>query len=73
MFTVVGGLNCQSNQAEGEALARAEGSLRKSAHWPCGTGRGGETADTEDLKSSGGQPPCGFESRPRHHVPATAI
>ena len=20
-----------------------------------------------DLKFSGGQPPCGFESRPRHH------
>jgi hypothetical protein len=25
-----------------------------------------EAVDTEDLKSSGGQPPCGFESRPRH-------
>ena len=23
-------------------------------------------ADTEDLKSSGSQGPCGFESRPRH-------
>src|ERR1022692_3838186 len=25
-----------------------------------------EVVDTLDLKSSGGQPPCGFESRPRH-------
>ncbi len=25
-----------------------------------------ETVDTEDLKSSGRQLPCGFESRPRH-------
>ena len=24
-------------------------------------------ADTEDLKSSGRQRPCGFESRPRHN------
>ncbi len=24
-------------------------------------------AYAEDLKFSGGQPPCGFESRPRHH------
>jgi hypothetical protein len=24
-------------------------------------------ADTEDLKSSGRQRPCEFESRPRHH------
>src|ERR1039457_264036 len=30
-------------------------------------GRGGEMAYAEDLKFSGGQPPCGFESRPRHH------
>jgi hypothetical protein len=30
--------------------------------------RGGEMADTEDLKSSGAQAPCGFESRPRHHL-----
>jgi hypothetical protein len=30
-------------------------------------------ADTEDLKSSGGQPPCGFESRPRHHLSPTAM
>jgi hypothetical protein len=29
-------------------------------------------ADTEDLKSSGSQGPCGFESRPRHLVPATS-
>src|SRR6266849_10622472 len=28
--------------------------------------RGGGMADTEDLKSSGAQAPCGFESRPRH-------
>jgi hypothetical protein len=25
-----------------------------------------EAVDTEDLKSSGAQAPCGFESRPRH-------
>ena len=30
------------------------------------SGRGGESAYEEDLKFSGGQPPCGFESRPRH-------
>ena len=24
-------------------------------------------AYAEDLKFSGGEPPCGFESRPRHH------
>ena len=35
--------------------------------------RGGGMADTEDLKSSGAQAPCGFESRPRHHLSATAI
>ncbi len=29
--------------------------------------RGGGMADTEDLKSSGSQGPCGFESRPRHN------
>jgi hypothetical protein len=29
-------------------------------------------ADTEDLKSSGAKAPCGFESRPRHHISATA-
>jgi hypothetical protein len=35
--------------------------------------RGGEMADTEDLKSSGAKAPCGFESRPRHHVSPTAM
>ncbi len=26
-------------------------------------------ADAKDLKSFGGQPPCGFKSRPGHHAP----
>ncbi len=29
-------------------------------------------ADTEDLKSSGRQRPCGFESRPRHTMKSKA-
>ena len=56
-------------------LARASKGWKDRAEWG-GQGvarrvrveasRGGEMADTEDLKSSGPKGPCGFESRPRH-------
>jgi Phage integrase family len=34
----------------------------------CQGRRGDGMADVTDLKSVGGLPPCGFDSRPRHHI-----